>query len=490
MAFQERRLRQYRGDVDKSLFATKKAGDGLSTPATSAVASQEAVVLSRSDLLRMQGASVIISPSETQHLRAMRDSQQATQRDLAQQRKERMIQLDKERTGRAPTTEAEKRAAAQRDLHLSQARQAMDEELDDVKQMNQMALYAKCVTIRDAQILEKQRRKEEELQEDRRLDNVMELKRLRELKVYEDRDKLRAAEQKIGSRIIIQQMQEREAERIRQEEVRQQEAAAMVARIKELEAKAEQDRLAKLAAGRRLLAEVTAANNEQARQKLLRKQEELEEDARIAEYLRAKEARELALEEDQKRIAHEREKEVARLRAAQERAQDRQSQIDELRARRYQEEKDRQWREQQLAAAEKAARVKQELAASREEQRLDKARQMAELALQEREEFARIMEHHAKKTQEDALRQQAAAAAREEQRALLQAQMAAKDQQRRDARRGFTAEGDSFTAQTEADRAKLLRIKQMKLAELEAVGVPEKYRAQLARKKVLQASIY
>jgi len=113
----------------------------------------------------------------------------------------------------------------------------------------------------------------------------------------------------------------------------------MVQRIRELEIREEEERQQKVAAGRKLLEQVMQANNAQARAKLRKKQDEIEEDLRIAEYLRAKELREQQQETEQERIRQDKEKEVARLRAQQERAQDRQSQIDELRAKRYQEAK-------------------------------------------------------------------------------------------------------------------------------------------------------
>ena len=45
--------------------------------------------------------------------------------------------------------------------------------------MNQMQLYAKCVTIRDAQIEEKKHMMLEEEEEERRLDLMMEIERLK-----------------------------------------------------------------------------------------------------------------------------------------------------------------------------------------------------------------------------------------------------------------------------------------------------------------------
>ncbi len=61
----------------------------------------------------------------------------------------------------------------------------------------------------------------------------------------------------------------------------------------------------------------------------------MEDDVRIAQYLAAKEAREAGLAAEREAAAHEKELEVSRMRAQQERAIDRQGEVDELRARRW-----------------------------------------------------------------------------------------------------------------------------------------------------------
>ena len=65
----------------------------------------------------------------------------------------------------------------------------LDEEHDDVKHMNQMMLYSKCVTIRDKQLMEKQRIEDERYEEEKRLDKMMEIERLKMLKYHEEREK-------------------------------------------------------------------------------------------------------------------------------------------------------------------------------------------------------------------------------------------------------------------------------------------------------------
>ena len=48
---------------------------------------------------------------------------------------------------------------------LSRAQKKMDDDLDDVKHMNQMVLYSKVVTIRDKQLEENKRLEQEYLEE-------------------------------------------------------------------------------------------------------------------------------------------------------------------------------------------------------------------------------------------------------------------------------------------------------------------------------------
>ena len=94
----------------------------------------------------------------------------------------------------------------------------------------------------------------------------------------------------------------------------------------------------------------------------------------LAKPFRAKEGREASKEAEAERVKQEKEMEVARLRAQQEKAQDRQAQVDELRAKRYQEAKDRAWRKTQLAIAQKKESMKEEIAHARELQRREKVR--------------------------------------------------------------------------------------------------------------------
>ena len=61
---------------------------------------------------------------------------------------------------------------------------------------------------------------QEEEEEERALDLQMEIDRLRALEAYEEREKQRLAESRVGAQILNEQIVERKRERVHQEELR------------------------------------------------------------------------------------------------------------------------------------------------------------------------------------------------------------------------------------------------------------------------------
>ena len=103
-------------------------------------------------------------------------------------KKEKMAQLDLARQSKLPpsTLSLEQQQRAQG--ILSKAQQLLDDQLDDVKKMNEMVLYSKVVTIRDKQLEENKRLESEWIEEQKKLDLMMEIERLKVLQEEEERD--------------------------------------------------------------------------------------------------------------------------------------------------------------------------------------------------------------------------------------------------------------------------------------------------------------
>mmetsp|Transcript_48018 Transcript_48018/g.153922 ORF Transcript_48018/g.153922 Transcript_48018/m.153922 type:complete len:524 (+) Transcript_48018:49-1620(+) len=443
------------------------------------------VMLGTNDLARMKKPCSVLTPDEVRAIKKEMQEQKDKERAVANQRKKMMVELEEERKKNMPRTETEQIKAEEYNNTTQNATMLLEEELDDVKDMNRMMLYAKCVTIRDAQIEERRHIIKENEEEDQRLDLMMEVERIKALELYEMRERKRAEDRKAGAAVLQKQIEERAAERERLKEIQEQEARAMLREIERLKEDEAVQVQRKKDAGRRLLAEVARANRDQIEQKKRIEEAEKEEDQRIAAYLRKKELKEAADAEMQALIAKQKEEEVARLRAQQERANDKQAELDEIRAMRAQEEYEREWRERERAEAERVAAINAELASARNQQKMVKQKQLADIARQEKQEFQRIIDGQRQKEMEDLQIAKGQQAIRDHHKMELQSQIQLNEEERMAMRKAYLEEGRLQREKLEAERLRLESVKSRKLNELDTVGVPSKYQAELSRKKIM-----
>merc|ERR1719380_574937 len=399
-------------------------------------------------------------------------------------RKEKMIRLVEERKRNAMIADQGGEERAQRNGVLEKAKRMLDEEMDDVKHMNQMMLYSKIVTIRDAQIQEKRYVQQEKEEEERELDMMMEIERLKGLKMYEEREKMRIDDQRRGASVIIEQIKDRQAARMREEEQRDQERAFILRQIDALKQEEVEQQKAKKVAALRLMDEVNTANSAAMKIKEEKMLAEKLEDQKILEYQRAKAARERELEEEKARLAAEKEKETAKLRAMQEKAQDKASEMDALRAKRAMEAAERAARDKEAAECARLEAINQELNEARKQQQAEKERRLGEQAKFERDEFERIIEVQMQQEEAERSRQVEEKQMLKQHATELRNQIDAREEKALQERRDFLEEGNLVRATLGGERRKLEKIKARKIDELKKTGVPEKYWAELARKKI------
>jgi len=483
-------------NVDESLFGANTGPNGADTTTISRkqieklVGKQpmpgnvESIVISDKDLQRMKTAAVIETAKDVaQRKKRMEADKEARQRK-SKERKEKMIQMEVERKKNAPLTETEKKQKKKSLGILAKAQSMLDEELDQVKHMNQMVAYGKCVTIRDAQIQEKVLIENEEDKNEAELDKMMEIERLRAISKYEKVETEKKKFAKESAKMIVQQMEHREHERELALEVKEQEQLQMLKHIERLAQEEKEEAERKKEAGKVLLKTVLEANSSQINRKQQLKDEDRMEDEKIAAYVREREAREAAHAAEQDRIKAEKEAEVSKLRAMQEKMADTKAEQDALRAKRAQEAAEREWRAKELKAAQdRDARIK-DLAMSREQQMQDKEMKLAEQAQLEKEEFDRIL-----RVQLEAERAEKAEVQAKREAALkhsdhIRDQIKFNGALRKQAKNNFLKEGQQLRERMEAEREKVEEIKIQKLEALEIAGVPKKYRAELESKKV------
>merc|ERR1712176_1572797 len=141
-------------------------------------------------------------------------------------------------------------------------------------------------------------------------------------------------------------------------------------------------------------------------------------------------------------------------------------------------------REKERMERERQESINKELAEARKQQQAEKERRLGEQAKFERGEFERIIEVQLQ--QEEAERQR-----QSEEKSMcvlhseeLRSQIAAREEKALQERRDFLEEGNTVRATIGSERKKLEKIKSRKIDELKKAGVPEKYWAELARKKI------
>jgi len=485
--------------------STKKSGADESLFANSASGSmRDVAVLSSSQMKSIQGlvgSTLDQSVLSTVELQRMKDtasgeierraaaarnaaaSAKADGFEKAKARKQRMAELEMQRKAEVPLSDIEQAKAAAKVATLTSAEMQLSEELDDVKKMNQMMLYAKVVTIRDAQCTEKKVIEKERQEEERRLDTIMEIERLKALQMYAEREKKQMQDRRLGASVITDQIREREKERVRQLEMQDQERDAMVRQVGVMKGNEIKAAQAKVETGKKMLAEVAMSNAQQIELKKSAGDYEKEDDRRIAAYVRNRELRELEYAHQQEGIKAAKERETLRLRAMQEKMADKQAELDGLRSKRAIEEAERQWRRKEAAAAERQLSINITLNEAREAQKLEKERRLMEQAVQEKEEFGRILRVQKETTQAEESIKQARVDTLKMHQEELTTQILMNGEVRKKNRMDFLNEGSRARQQMEADRLKLEAIKSHKLGSLHSQGVPEKYTVDLSNKK-------
>uniref|UniRef100_A0A8C0I7Z8 Cilia- and flagella-associated protein 45 n=1 Tax=Bubo bubo TaxID=30461 RepID=A0A8C0I7Z8_BUBBB len=186
----------------------------------------------------------------------------------------------------------------------------------------QLILGAKCHMIRDTQILEKQLITREREEEEKRLARMMEVERKRADEVQEELERRRKQELIRGRQELVKQIEQNAEERALRAEQRDQEAQEVREYLEQLKMEDMKDLKQRQEQQKRIQAEIKRINDENQRLKEEQREQERMADERVLEYQRRTMEREAEFEAEQERIRWEKEKETARLRAMQQRAQD------------------------------------------------------------------------------------------------------------------------------------------------------------------------
>ncbi|XP_076850628.1 cilia- and flagella-associated protein 45 [Brachyhypopomus gauderio] len=451
--------------------------------------SGQSIILCPDDFERITAESRVLRKEETEAtLQSQRISREKAM-DAVEERKARMRQADLSRQKNLGLSDLEEEARERAQYLLERANALRIEQEDEVKKLNELILGAQCHAVRDAQIMEKKQIQCELEEEEQRLDAMMELERRRSLEAQEKLEQLRKKQRLQGKMCILKQIDERLEERLLQDELKEQEGQQLLENMERMQMEELESMERKKSEQRKLQLEIQKINEDGLLAKERRKEEERLVDLRALDYTRQKLDREAEHEAEQQRIKREKEKDVARLRALQERDRDHRAEQDELRARRNQEAAEREWRRKEKEQAKKKAEEEEQLKVTRLQQISHKEHMLSIEVGRERAEFDRVL-----RTQQKLIAQEKEREERRRQQALHHAEGVREQLRERETqaivlRRERFLEVQRMNEEIRARRARLDDIRDKKLKELKAAGLPDKYCKEVERKGYALSSL-
>jgi len=444
--------------------------------------SGQSMVLHYGDYLRLRNSARVLTDAERMEVFERAKDAKECAIDSAQDRKNDMKLHDLQRHKNTKLSEIEQEEHEKAEYLQKKANQQRQEQEDEIKYLNEMILNAKCHAIRDAQILEKGQIAGEMTDEEKRLDMMMEADRQRALQVQEEIEKKRRDERLLGAMKIMEQIQENEQERLLELERKDQENKSKQKYLDKL-CEEEAERLnKKREEQQRLREQLNQCNSDIIQRKELTKEQEKLIDQQVLKYQQEKAEREQAFEQEQERIRIEKEKEVALLRAKQERARDEQAERDSLRAKRDQERGEREWRVKEADMTRKKCETESMLKQARSQQMDQKEHFLAVQAQRERADFERVLRAQKELVEKEKRVEVDKRHERDTYAEDVRLQIGEKENLRIRQRQAFFEEGVKLDEEARQRRVKLDDIKRKKLEELRAMGLHDKYVKQVSRK--------
>ena len=253
-----------------------------------------------------------------------------------------------------------------------------------VRAMDKMVLYARVSTVRDQQLKERKELDKIFKKKEEKIDLMVEIERLKELKNMEEKNKSLQEMKKEGKKVILEQIEENKKMRLKQKEIENKERLELLKRIEDENKKVQELAMLKKKENEKRIQESLEANKRAILLKQQRILEEREQDRKIEQYNLEKHKKEEEAFQLKKKLAIEKELELQKLREKQEKAQDNQEIIDAIRAKRAFEEeniKQRQKEKEELLLKEK--RMKESVIENNK-QKMYKEIQLAEEAKKEK----------------------------------------------------------------------------------------------------------
>ena len=436
------------------------------------------------DYERIKKNAFVPSNEESLNNLRIQNEQKSTQLAKARALKEKIINYDKLKPKHF-LSDIEKENLIENNKIRSKAKKYLDENEDVVKEMEKLAFYARVATIRNKQKQERKIIEQNYLKKEEKLDTMMELERLKDLKSQQDKEKAKAKERKEGCLVIIEQMKKKEQDKLKEKEQKEKEQKEILKYLKKLEDEDNAEAERKRIINENTMKEIVESNKLSILNKQKQLAKEKEEDLKILKYNMEKAKKEEEELKEKKRLQEEKEKEVQKLREKQEKVADKMAELDTLRAKRAAEAAEREARIKEKLEIIKKKKILDELIKSNNKQKTQKRNQLAEQARQEQAEYERIIKNQLEEMEKEKRIEEDRKRMRYENTKDLRKMIKLREEKEKVEEKEILEEGRKIRQKNDDWKKRMERIKQEKIQKLKDLNVEPIYIADLERYKIV-----
>ncbi|EQC29732.1 hypothetical protein SDRG_12504 [Saprolegnia diclina VS20] len=446
-----------------------------------------ATVLPPHELSRIRGTTRILTDAEREAIAAKKEEDTEKLRIHARARKQHMMERAAEAATRAPKSDIEQIFDAENDAIRKRAAMLKDQAHDSVKLMKTLGARAAAFTIRDEQIKRKHAIEEVEAMQHEKLNVMMEIDRLQGLKRQEEVAEAKRLKRIRDREVLEDQIRERKLAKEAEQKAIEKEAEDMLQKIRDAQRDDERKEKEKFERATRSMEEIKRFNESAMARKAEQARLLALEEEKVVAYQRKKAEDARLREEDEARKRHEAELRCAKLRSTQEKAANEKAQLDELRAKRAVEARERAARDADVAREVKARKEAEELRISREAQAMHRQRSKVQEALQQKQEYESIIHQVDWQKKQFQDKEATDATKRASHRLALQKQIDDKQKLVKEKFVRVQLEGKALKQEYADELAKLERIRIEEVAELEEAGVNPSYLSEMKALDIAKA---
>ena len=351
----------------------------------------------------------------------------------------------------------------------------VDKDDDHIKELNILCKYAKIATIRDKQLDERKKMEDMFKKKEGRLDLMMELERLKEIKFMEEKEKEIKKLNNEAQGIIIDQILDNERVRIKKREQIEKEKVQMKLQLEKFEEEEKKRILHEKQLKEQRMQDCIKVDKYAILLKQKKKIEEKEEELRDKKYNIEKAKKKEEYIKEKKRIALEKEKEIQLLREKQKKVQDKQAEMDAIRAKRDYEEAERKAIQKEKEDEIIKQRKLMECMEDNENHKKVKEKQLAEEKQKDKEEYERFQMERQKAIEEEKEKQREKIKLMMENGDYVKKQIKENEEKARSGWKEKFEEGRKLKQANDAYYTGIEMIKQQKIAELKALNIKDKY---------------